>query len=95
MQPVRSTKYALGVALFAAVLASASATQAEESGMKTSDTAALPIPDISLKIMAHLEATHPAVIVRPMALLQARCDLGHRPAQGASAVNHDMRDKDR
>ena len=53
MQQVGSTNYALWALIFAAVLASASATQAGESEKGASDAAALASQDDFAKIMAH------------------------------------------
>lgn len=91
MQQVRSAKYALEAAIFAVVLVSASATQAEESKKGISDSAALATSDNFAKIMAHMEAMNtqamsPEGLMRQMDLLHARCDPCNRSAQGSALL---------
>jgi hypothetical protein len=79
MHQIGTTNYALGALIFAAVLTSASASQAGESEKGASEAAALPIQDNFAKMMAHMEATNtqainPEGLMRQVVLLHARCD---------------------
>jgi len=89
MYQIGSTNYALWALIFAAVLASASATQAGESEKGVADSAALATQDNFAKIMAHMETTNtqamnPEGLMRQMDLLHARCDPCNRSAQGSA-----------
>lgn len=85
MQHVRSTRYALGVAILVATLANASVAQAAEASEKgTADSSVSTRQDDLAKIMAHLEMTNPQTM-RQMQALQTRCDLDNRHAQSALA----------
>jgi len=74
----------MGVAIFVAVLANASAAQAEAPEKGTADSVVPARQDNFAKIVAHMEVANPQAM-RQMQALQARCDLDNRHAQSALA----------
>ena len=84
MKHVRPIKNWKRTAIFAAVLASTSAAQAEAPEKRPSSYAPVVIKEDFAATMARMKAEKPGVMKRQMDLLHARYDLGNRPASGVT-----------
>ena len=86
MKHVRSLASWKRTAIFAAVLASTSAAQADAPEKRPSSYAPVVIKEDFAAIMARMKAEKPGVMKRQMDLLVARYDLANRPASGSAKV---------